>query len=69
VNDGSPGGKTFSGSVRNGTLRLVSATGGFQDRLGPCTFAGAISGKKDVKTAGEMERAVRALVGETRGVE
>jgi hypothetical protein len=69
VNSGLPGGETFGGSVRNGTLRLMSATGGFQDRLGPCSVAGAISGKKDEKTAGAMWRAMNALVGETKAVE
>jgi hypothetical protein len=68
VNDGQPGEKTFEGSVRNGSLRLVSATEGFVDRLGPCSFAGAVSGKRDQKTADEMERAVRALVAETKEV-
>jgi hypothetical protein len=68
VNDGQPGEKTFEGSVRNGSLRLVSATEGFVDRLGPCSFAGAVSGKKDQKTADEMERAVRALVADTKAV-
>lgn len=69
VNDGTPGDSKFSGGVRNGSMRLVSATSGFVDRLGPCTFAGTISGKKDAKTAEEMERAMRALIGETKAVE
>ena len=69
VNDGRPGGKNYSGSVRNGTLRLVSATGGFQDRLGPSAFAGEVSGKKGAETAAAMARAINALVAETKAVE
>jgi hypothetical protein len=66
VNSGNPGGSTFGGSVRKSTLRLVGATAGFQDRLGPCSFAGSVSGKKDPKTAADIERAARALAAEMK---
>jgi len=63
------GDKVFDGSVRDATMRLVSATGGFNDRLGVAVFSGSVSGKLDEKTAGEMERAMRVLANETRAVE
>ena len=64
--DGAPGGAKFGGSVRNGSLRLVSRTDGFADRLGPCTFAGSVSGKRDPQVAEQMERAMRAVIAETK---
>jgi hypothetical protein len=63
------GDKEFHGSVRNATLRLVSATAGFNDRLGVAAFSGSVSGRLDGETAGAMERAMRALANETRAVE
>jgi hypothetical protein len=65
VNSGAPGGKSYGGSVRNGTLHLVSATAGFKDRLGPCSFVGSVSGKRDAETCAAMARAINALVAET----
>jgi hypothetical protein len=69
VNDDTPGDKTFGGGVHNGTVRLLSATGGFVDRLGPSTFSGAVSGNQDQATAEAMERAEKALIEETKPVE
>lgn len=69
VNDGTPGGSSFGGSVRNGSLRLVRRTDGFVDRLGPCTFAGSVSGKKDPQTAMLIDRAGRAMAAEAKPVE
>jgi hypothetical protein len=68
VNDGTPGGKSFGGSVRNASLRLVRHTDGFVDRLGPCTFAGSVSGKQDLDTAMLIDRAGRALAAEAKPV-
>jgi len=69
VDGADAGDKVFEGSVRNATLRLVSATGGFNDRLGACVFSGGVSGRLDEETAERMERAMRALIGETQRVE
>ena len=65
VNSSEVGKQTFTGDVRNATLRLMSATGGFNDRLGVSMFSGAVSGKLDNATAEAMDRAMRALIAET----
>ena len=69
VNSGDPGDRKFDGGLRGGTMRLISATGGFNDRLGPCTFSGEISGSKDQNTAVALDRAMRVLVAETTPIE
>jgi hypothetical protein len=68
VDGADAGEKEFRGSVRNATMRLVSATGGFNDRLGVSVFSGSVSARLDDQTAKQMERAVRALQNETRAV-
>ncbi len=69
VNSGNPGKERFRGGVRDASLRLVSATGGFVDRLGACAFTGEVSGTLDTETANAIDRAMRALIAETTSLE
>jgi hypothetical protein len=66
INGGKPGGKNFSGSVWQGTLRLVSATPAFVDRLGPSSFSGSFSARRDEGTAAAIERAMRTMMSVTK---
>lgn len=49
-----PGDRQLSGSVRRATLRLLSATPAFDDRLGSAEFWGSISAAKDQAAAEKM---------------
>lgn len=69
VNGDEPGDERFDGSVRAASLRLIRATGGFEDRLGSVVFSGEVSGKRDDETAGQMDQALRALAAETQDLE
>jgi hypothetical protein len=69
VNADETGEKTFRAGVRDATLRLMSATGGFNDRLGVCSFSGEVSGKHDQPTAAAIAWAMGALLAETTPVE
>ncbi len=69
VNGDKPGEAKFRGGIRDATMRLLSATGGFEDRLGSCLFSGEVSGSHDEATAEQMRRAMRALIGETAPIE
>ena len=63
------GDEVFSGTMREATVRLVSATGGFNDRLGVAVFSGKVAGTLDRETAQRMDRAMRALIAETQPVD
>jgi hypothetical protein len=65
---GDPGGSTFAGSVRAGTLKLIRATPGFVDRLGPCAFEGAVTAKRDPEQTARLARAFEALAREASPV-
>jgi hypothetical protein len=69
VNSGNPGKERFRGGVRDASLRLVSATSGFVDRLGVSAFTGEVSGQQDSQAAAAMERALTALIAETTPIE
>jgi hypothetical protein len=69
VNSGNPGKERFRGGVRDASLRLVSATGGFVDRLGVSAFTGEVSGVQDAQTAAAIERALTAIIAETTPIE
>ncbi len=49
--EGKPGDKSISGSLSEVTLRLLSASGGFADLLGPAAASGRFSAKQDAKLA------------------
>lgn len=49
-----PGDSELSGAVRRATLRLISATPAFDDRLGSAEFWGSISANKDQAAAEKM---------------
>lgn len=57
-----PGGRTFSGRVHGATLRLVAASPGFKDLLGPSRFTGGFSARKDEALARRMEARFRGLL-------
>ncbi|MCC6677033.1 MAG: hypothetical protein IT436_07810 [Phycisphaerales bacterium] len=57
-----PGERTFSGTVRRATVRLVAASPGFKDLLGPSEFTGAFTAKNDEKLARRMEARFRSLL-------
>lgn len=58
----SPGRGTFGGTVRRASVRLVAASPGFKDLLGPSVFTGAFSAQQDDKLARRMEARFRSLL-------
>lgn len=56
VADGSPGGAEFSGSIRNATMRLISSTDGFSDRLAASDFNASFTAAKDAGTSRLISR-------------
>jgi len=68
LHSGDVGDATFGGSLSGGTLRLVHATPGFDDRLGPSKLTGAFSGRRDAETSRALARALRTLIAESEPV-
>jgi len=62
LRSGEPGDSSFGGAIRAGTMRLLRATPGFVDRLGPCEFKGSFQANLDASQAANMQRAFEALV-------
>lgn len=58
----SPGGRSFGGSVRGATVRLVAASPGFKDLLGPSSFKGGFSATKDEQLTRRMEARFMSLL-------
>ncbi|CAG1004917.1 hypothetical protein PHYC_03182 [Phycisphaerales bacterium] len=58
---GSAGEKTFGGGLKEGTVQLIRATAGFEDRLGPGYFSGSISATRDPEQTAAMRRAFNYL--------
>lgn len=58
---GAPGMESVGGSVTDGTVRLVRATPGFNDLLGPSTFNCGFTTVLDAEQAAQMDRAFNAL--------
>jgi hypothetical protein len=65
---GGAGGQTFGGSVARASVRLTRATPGFEDPLGPASFAGTVAATRDEKQATLMGRAFGAIVAYTEPV-
>lgn len=59
---GSPGSTIFGGSMRDGTHRLVGATPGFNDALGPAAIGGKMLATRDDDAAEAVERKLRGLM-------
>lgn len=57
-----PGDRTFSGRVKGATVRLVAASPGFKDLLGPARFSAGFTAKKDDALARRMEARFRSLL-------
>jgi len=56
------GDPTFSGTIRDATLRIIDSEPGFVDRLGRCTFGGTLSVERDdERTAAISVRFARLL--------
>jgi hypothetical protein len=51
---GTPGDDTLGGSIQDGSVRLLSATPGFADRLGAVNFSAGLNTPKDEAAAGVM---------------
>jgi hypothetical protein len=62
VNSGRPGGKTFGGGIRRGSLRLLRSSPGFQDLLGPSEISGSFEAVKDPEAVHTLERLFRATM-------
>ncbi len=63
---GKPGESTFGGDVRDATVRLLSSTPGFEDKLGPALWSGSFSAADNRATAlvaAEKLRATIAAIG------
>lgn len=59
-----PGSRTFSGSLRDATLKPTGATPGFQDLLGASDLSGKISASRDDAGASRVAAWIGAVVGE-----
>lgn len=59
---GKPGDETFGGAIRGATLRLTSATEGFEDRLGASEFTGSASAGLDPVRARQIAARLEELV-------
>ncbi len=58
---GDLGRPTFGGSIREATLRLIRATPGFEDRLGPSFLSGSIGAKRDAADVAALRRTFNFL--------
>lgn len=58
---GTAGQKTFGGGLREGTVKLIRATAGFDDRLGPAFFSGSINAERNPDEVAAMRRAFNYL--------
>ncbi|MFG0259397.1 MAG: hypothetical protein ACF8LK_03510 [Phycisphaerales bacterium JB041] len=67
---GKPGDRSFGGSVRGGSVRLLSATPGFQDKLGAARFTAGVNAPNDEASAALLahffEQANRVSHGQVR---
>jgi len=68
LRDGDAGDDEFGGRVPHATLRLVRATPGFVDRLGPSQLDGSFDATLDPEQAAQMRRAFDTLIAATAPV-
>ncbi len=59
---GKPGDPTFGGQVRDATVRLLSSTAGFEDKLGPAMWSGSFSADNNRATALLAAEKLRATI-------
>ena len=59
---GEPGGKRFSGTMDDATLRLDRATDGFRDLLGPSRLDLSFGAERNETLAGELDDAISTFV-------
>ncbi|MFN7022530.1 MAG: hypothetical protein ACK4WH_14550, partial [Phycisphaerales bacterium] len=59
---GQPGSNVFGGSMREGTHRLLHATPGFTDALGPSELSGKMLAVRDDDAADLIGRKIRVLM-------
>lgn len=59
---GTPGDSSISGTVRRATVRLVAASPGFHDLLGPSELTVGFGAKKDPALAKRLETRLRSLL-------
>lgn len=62
-----PGDSTFSATLRNATLRLLSAGGGFENTLGVAVAEGSFTAQRDDEKTLELVRKIQAMVSEKLG--
>ncbi|MBI1190748.1 MAG: hypothetical protein GC200_08740 [Tepidisphaera sp.] len=68
LRDGDAGDESFGGRVPQATMRLVRATPGFVDRLGPSTLDGVFDASLDVEQVTQVRRAFDTLIAATAPV-
>lgn len=68
LRDGEAGDDAFGGRISQATLRLLRATPGFVDRLGPCQLNANIDATLDQEQAANMKRAFDTLIKATAPV-
>lgn len=61
---GKPGGRHFSGRLRDATLKPAGATDGFDDLLGASDLSGRVSASRDEASASRVAAWIGAVVGE-----
>jgi hypothetical protein len=52
---GTPGDKSFGGSIRDASVKLLASTPGFADRLGAAELIAGVSAPEDESVAALME--------------
>jgi hypothetical protein len=60
-----PRGETFSGTIRDASLRLLRASPDFADRLGPSTLVGTVAARRDDARADLLAAIVERFAAET----
>lgn len=58
---GDPGDSTFGGELRGASLKLLRATPGFHDLLGPCELHGSFSAARQEEDADQIEAIFQSL--------
>jgi len=61
VRSGSPGDRTVGGSISQGTVQLIRATPGFEDKLGPGYFGGSFGASRNPEQVAAIRRAFNYL--------
>ncbi|MBL8963059.1 MAG: hypothetical protein JNK70_03205 [Phycisphaerae bacterium] len=57
-----PGSRSFDGTIRGATLRLIASTRNFKDLLGACELSGTISAPRDEAASGVLEVRLNELM-------